>query len=291
MARDLRSHDRGLRSRRCSPPSGFRPGMEPENRPKRKDVDGRQPDHHDDPGLRAGPQDRLGVGGAGMGRRCGRGLVPLLPPSSRCSSPPPTSTCSPASTPGSIPASWPPWRWPSPASAGGASAIFRWPTREAAIRRLERDSGVPHRPLVAVQDNLAAGKTDPMAAGPVGGPSPPRGRAPGWPEQQAGPPRPGRPRQLGAALRAAAGPDRGHRRRRRLAQRPHGRRRHAGLPAAAAGRRQPVDRAAGLYRQAAGLSGHGRARQGAARAGRQQDRGLRRRHARPQAAAALDRRQ
>src|SRR5262245_25355397 len=27
---------------------------------------------------------------------------------------------------------------------------FRWPLREAAIRRLERDSGVPHRPLVAV---------------------------------------------------------------------------------------------------------------------------------------------
>jgi len=41
---------------------------------------------------------------------------------------------------------------------------FAWPAREAAIRRLERDSGVPHRPLVAVQDRLAAGEGDPMAA-------------------------------------------------------------------------------------------------------------------------------
>ena len=41
---------------------------------------------------------------------------------------------------------------------------FAWPAREAAIRRLERDSGVPHRPLVAVQDHLAAGEGDPMAA-------------------------------------------------------------------------------------------------------------------------------
>src|SRR3954471_12260203 len=41
---------------------------------------------------------------------------------------------------------------------------FAWPTREAAVRRLERDSGVPHRPLVAVQDRLATGENDPMAA-------------------------------------------------------------------------------------------------------------------------------
>ncbi|TAJ25878.1 MAG: DUF4175 family protein, partial [Reyranella sp.] len=41
---------------------------------------------------------------------------------------------------------------------------FAWPAREAAIRRLERDSGVPHRPLVAVEDKLAAGSSDPMAA-------------------------------------------------------------------------------------------------------------------------------
>src|SRR5882672_10689456 len=41
---------------------------------------------------------------------------------------------------------------------------FALPTHEAAIRRLERDSGVPHRPLVAVQDRLAAGGNDSMAA-------------------------------------------------------------------------------------------------------------------------------
>src|SRR5260221_7049375 len=40
---------------------------------------------------------------------------------------------------------------------------FVWPTEQAAIRRLEVDSDVPHRPLAAVQDNLAAGSTDPMA--------------------------------------------------------------------------------------------------------------------------------
>src|SRR5471030_1150905 len=41
---------------------------------------------------------------------------------------------------------------------------FRWPSRDVAIRRLERDSGVAHRPLVAVQDQLASGASDPMAA-------------------------------------------------------------------------------------------------------------------------------
>lgn len=41
---------------------------------------------------------------------------------------------------------------------------FAWPVRAEAIRRLEQDSGVPHRPLVAVQDSLAAGSSDPMAA-------------------------------------------------------------------------------------------------------------------------------
>lgn len=39
-----------------------------------------------------------------------------------------------------------------------------WPTREQSIRRLERDSNVPHRPLVAVQDRLAAGENDVMSA-------------------------------------------------------------------------------------------------------------------------------
>src|ERR687897_1420732 len=41
---------------------------------------------------------------------------------------------------------------------------FALPTQEASIRRLERDSGVPHRPLVAVQDTLAAGSADPMSS-------------------------------------------------------------------------------------------------------------------------------
>ena len=41
---------------------------------------------------------------------------------------------------------------------------FALPTQEAAIRRLERDSGVPHRPLVAAQDTLAAGSSDPMSS-------------------------------------------------------------------------------------------------------------------------------
>src|SRR5262252_644476 len=40
---------------------------------------------------------------------------------------------------------------------------FAWPTQEAAVRRLERDSEVPHRPLVAVQDHLATGADDSMA--------------------------------------------------------------------------------------------------------------------------------
>ncbi len=41
---------------------------------------------------------------------------------------------------------------------------FSWPVRDEAIRRLEQDSGVPHRPLVAVQDTLAAGSHDTMVA-------------------------------------------------------------------------------------------------------------------------------
>src|SRR5258705_8148518 len=46
---------------------------------------------------------------------------------------------------------------------------FAWPAREAAVRRLERDSGVPHPPLVAVQDRPAAGGNDSMAAALWGG--------------------------------------------------------------------------------------------------------------------------
>ncbi|MFI5033037.1 MAG: DUF4175 domain-containing protein, partial [Reyranellales bacterium] len=41
---------------------------------------------------------------------------------------------------------------------------FTWPIRAEAIRRLELDSGVAHRPLVAVQDTLAAGGHDSMVA-------------------------------------------------------------------------------------------------------------------------------
>ncbi len=41
---------------------------------------------------------------------------------------------------------------------------FRWPQRESAARRLETDSGVPHRPLAALADSLAIGRNDPFAA-------------------------------------------------------------------------------------------------------------------------------
>src|SRR5689334_16923043 len=41
---------------------------------------------------------------------------------------------------------------------------FTWPVRTEAVRRLELDSGVPHRPLLAVQDSLAAGGQDGMSA-------------------------------------------------------------------------------------------------------------------------------
>ena len=57
-----------------------------------------------------------------------------------------------------------PRAWGCWASPGSRCAAFAWPGREAAIRRLERDSDVPHRPLMAVQDKLAAGDNDPMAA-------------------------------------------------------------------------------------------------------------------------------
>ena len=112
----------------------------------------------------------------GLGRKIGlawaalawEGLWPRLVPFAvvrrACSSPRPISTCSPASIPGSIPASSPLWRWPCSGLAWWRLRNFRWPTREAAIRRLERDSGVPHRPLVAVQDSWLRANSDPMAA-------------------------------------------------------------------------------------------------------------------------------
>ena len=240
------------------------------------------------PGI--GPQDRFGVGGVGLGRPVAaagaaaglRGAVHRRGPS----------------RPFRRPRSLGSYRHAGCAGARASAALgwwrlrdFAWPTREAAIRRLERDSGVPHRPLVAVQDRLAAGENDSMAAALWEAHRRREAARLAGLSQQARASRPRRPRHLGAALRADPGPDRGPRHRRRLAQRSHGRRLHAGLPAAAAGGRQSVDRAAGLYRQAADLSRHGRARQAAARAGRQQARGLRRRRARPQAAAAGDRRQ
>jgi uncharacterized protein (TIGR02302 family) len=41
---------------------------------------------------------------------------------------------------------------------------FNWPGREAAIRRLERDSNLPHRPLTHLNDALSAGNDDPGLA-------------------------------------------------------------------------------------------------------------------------------
>ena len=35
-----------------------------------------------------------------------------------------------------------------------------WPSLEQAARRLERDSGVPHRPLTALDDRLTSGTQD-----------------------------------------------------------------------------------------------------------------------------------
>ncbi len=39
-----------------------------------------------------------------------------------------------------------------------------WPSREAALRRLEAASGFEHRPLTGAEDRLAAGGSDPLAA-------------------------------------------------------------------------------------------------------------------------------
>ena len=244
----------------------------------------------DDPGARLWAARSAWRGRRWPGKACGRGWCRCWP-SWRCSSPRPISTCSPASIPGFIPACWLCWRWPSAALGWWRLRDFAWPTHEAAIRRLERDSGVPHRPLVAVQDRLAAGENDPMAAALWEAHR--RREAARLAGLSNKPAHPGLAVLDTWALRfvpilllivaiAIAGGWR---------SRSHGCRLHAGLSAAAAGGRQSVDRAAGLYRQAADLSRHGRARQAPARAGRQQARGLRRRRARPQAAAAGDRRQ
>src|SRR3990167_2201843 len=155
---------------------------------------------------------------------------------------------------------------------------FAWPARDAAIRRLERDSGVPHRPLVAVQDRLATGRDDPMAAAL-------------WDvhrrrevERLAGlgnkPAHPGLAALDSWALRlvpvlllivAVATPP--------------------APPPPAAGRPQSGVCPPCLYRAAADLSRRQRPRQASACAGWQQTRRLRRRCARPRAAAARDRRQ
>jgi uncharacterized protein (TIGR02302 family) len=39
-----------------------------------------------------------------------------------------------------------------------------WPTREEALRRIERDSGLAHRPLQSLSDRLATGDDDPLAS-------------------------------------------------------------------------------------------------------------------------------
>lgn len=39
----------------------------------------------------------------------------------------------------------------------------RWPTRDAALARVEKDSGVDHRPLTAVEDELSLGGDDPAS--------------------------------------------------------------------------------------------------------------------------------
>ncbi len=45
-----------------------------------------------------------------------------------------------------------------------AAARFAWPRPDEAARRLERDSGLSHRPLAALADSLAGGVVDPVAA-------------------------------------------------------------------------------------------------------------------------------
>ncbi len=42
---------------------------------------------------------------------------------------------------------------------------FRWPGQDAAIRRLEQDSGLMHRPLTHLRDHLSAHEADPAVAG------------------------------------------------------------------------------------------------------------------------------
>jgi hypothetical protein len=148
-------------------------------------------------------------------------LMPLLA-MSRCSSPRPISTCSAALDP------WVPYRPAGRSGAGlrrrGVVALppLRLAVRAEAIRRLEQDSGVPHRPLVAVQDTLAAAAR--TAWSRRCGRRIAAARPSGWPASATSPPIPASPSSTpGRCARAGAGADRRHRRGRRLARRPHGR--------------------------------------------------------------------
>ncbi len=46
-------------------------------------------------------------------------------------------------------------------AALGNAARIKWPTRDEAVRRIERKSGVPHRPASSYEDTLSAGRGDP----------------------------------------------------------------------------------------------------------------------------------
>ncbi|GBD44652.1 hypothetical protein HRbin40_02142 [bacterium HR40] len=48
-------------------------------------------------------------------------------------------------------------------AAAHAARAVRWPSREEALARIERDSGLAHRPLRALAEQLAAGAEDPVA--------------------------------------------------------------------------------------------------------------------------------
>ena len=264
----------GLRSMRCSLRSGFRPGW---RKPNAKGRDGRHRSHPD-PRARRRAQDRLGVAALaweGMWPR----LMPLLA----------VIALFVAAAHLDLFGGLDPW-----VHTGVLAALARVLSGSAGGVPQLRLAG-PCRGDPPRWSRISACRTgrwslcriaSPPAArsdgdGLVGSPSPPRGGpAAGLGNKAA---HPGLARFDTWALRlvpvlALIVADRLGR---RLAHRPHGCRLHAGFPAAAAGRRQSVDRAAGLYRQAADLSRHGRPREAPARPGRQQARGLRRRRARP----------
>jgi uncharacterized protein (TIGR02302 family) len=49
-------------------------------------------------------------------------------------------------------------------AALASMARIRWPTRDEAIRRIERVSGVPHRPATSYEDTVSAPSSDPATA-------------------------------------------------------------------------------------------------------------------------------